>query len=86
MGFKFDLLELVSAILVGPVGSGGYIESHLAVDLVGVVGIAEDGDDFPLQLGAGLIGLNVFAAEDEVHNQRRGYRNKQPKRRSLAGR
>jgi len=39
-----------------------------------------------LQLGAGLIGLNVFAAEDEVNNQRRGYRNKQPKRRSFAGR
>jgi hypothetical protein len=44
------------------------------------VGVAEDGDDFSLQLGPGLIRLYVFAAEDKIHHQRGGDCDEQPKR------
>ena len=47
VGFKFDLLEFVSAVLVGSVGAGGYVEAHLPVDLVRVMGIGKNGNDFP---------------------------------------
>jgi hypothetical protein len=74
--FKFDLFQLVSAILISLVGPGVDIESNLAVDLVGVVSVCEDGNYFSLQLGAGRLGLRVFAAEDKVNDQRRRYRDK----------
>jgi hypothetical protein len=75
-GFEFDLFEFVSTVLIGLVGAGGYVESDLSVDLMSVMGVAKDSDDFSLEFGSGLIGLSVLSAKDEVDNERRSDGNK----------
>jgi hypothetical protein len=66
IGFELDLFELVCAILISPVRPGGDVEPNLSVDLVGIVCVAEDGNNFSLQLWSGLLRLRVSASEDEV--------------------
>jgi hypothetical protein len=53
---------------------------------VSVTSIAEDSDDFTLQLRTSLVSLNTLASEDEVHHQRGGYCDEQQKSGTLAGR
>jgi hypothetical protein len=86
IGFKSDLLEFVGSVLIGFVGSGGNAEQDSAVNLVLIVGIAEDRNDLSLQLGVRRVRLSVFGAEDEVYDQRGCDSNEQSERRSPPGR
>src|SRR6185295_8217053 len=70
--FDFDLFEFVSPVLISAIGTGGDIESDLAIDLVSIVSVREDSYDFALEFRLGLVGLMRAAPNNEIDHERRG--------------
>jgi hypothetical protein len=73
IGFKSDLFELMSSVFISPIGAGGNVEPNLSVYFVGVMSVAEDRNNFALELWAARFLLRMLVAKDKIDDQRSGY-------------